>query len=549
MHRAHVFSLVLGMPLAFVACGGKSDGHDTATESGGHPGAGSGAASASAAGGQGAMSGAGGSGATGAAAGAAGRVATGGGGGSGGSNAGAPNAGRGGASGMGVGGTAGKGASGNGGGAGKPAGGSGGSGPTLLDPPTKAQTWQYTSGDPLNSTPPVLLAVDSDIVLAGASADPTTVGVSAFPSGHTSEAFVLRLSQGKPLWSMPLTAAGLPWAVARSGDDVIIDAPYLPDATQVSTSSVGQAVYLGKFGLDGTKRSEVTVSFDYEWTATYGMAVDGSGNIYLAGSYLDTMGGEHVIVVKCDPNGTKLWEKPFPHPGTQALAFGVAVLTSGDIVVTGDFDVSLSFGGSTETLTVNGDLPTLPTGFIVRLTPDGDPVWSEQFGGADFAIGNAITALGDGGFLLAGSNALDLSLGGLSAQGAPFTATDTQPYAPTAGFIARLDEGGKARWLALDQKTEFAYAVATDGTGTAYLGTNGSVGADDYLHSYDLDTGKPQQALSGSDTSDIQTSSLAVAPSGSVWLSGIYAMGADFGNADVLESTPAGVFLIELAPK
>jgi len=421
--------------------------------------------------------------------------------------------------------------------------------PLELSQPTPDRTWQYTSGDPLNATPPVLLAVDDDVVLAGASSDPTTVGVTAFPSGHTSEAFVMRQSQGKAVWTQPLTGAGLPWAMARSGDDVVIDAPYLPDATQVSTSSVGEDVYLGKFGVDGTLRYETTVTFDNEWTATYGMAIDTTGTIFLAGSYLDTSGGEHVIVAKCDADGKKLWEKPFPHPGTQGLAFGLAVLTSGDIVVTGDFDASLSFGGTTATLMGNADMPTLPTGFMVRLTPDGDPVWSAEFGGTDFAIGNALAPLADGGFLLAGSDALDLRIGGLSAKGAPFTPSDTQTFPPTAAFIARLDGDGNASWVALEQQSEFSYAVVTDGTGTAFLGTSGTMGADDYLRSYDLASGKPVQVLSGSAASDIQTTSLALATSGALWISGIFDMGADFGNTDVLESNPAGVFLIEVNPK
>ncbi len=560
MRGVGLLALILGVPVAFAACGGKASHESSASDdhgAGAAAGSGGTMQNGMSSGGQAAMTGTGGNGTGGAGAtagsgGMAGRLVSSGGDGNTGAVAGAASAGRAGSGGMSMGGKGG-GAGGMHAAAGKSAGGAGGSAPTMFAPPTMDQTWHYTSGDPLNSTPPVLLAVDDDVMLAGASADPATVGVDAFAQGVTSEAFLMRMSQGKALWSKPLKDAGLPWAIARSGGDVIVEAPYLPDMTQVSTSFVGPRVYLAKFGLDGTVGFETNLAFDAvssdEWIATYGMAVDASGAIYLAGTYADMNGGEHVIVVKCDADGNKLWEKPFPHAGTQGIANAAAVLASGDIVVTGDFDQTLSFGGTTQTLTVNGQLPDLPTGFMVRLTPDGDPVWSAQFGGDDFTVGNALTPLDDGGFLLAGSNALDLEIGGLKAKGAPFTPTDTQTFPPTAAFIARLDGDGKASWLALEQASEFSYAVATDGSGTAFLGTNGTMGADDYLRTYDLASGKPAQVMSGSATSDIQSTSLAVAPSGAVWVSGIFSMGADFGNADVLESTAAGVFLIELNPK
>jgi hypothetical protein len=547
------------------ACGGKAD-HQNAPkeEPAGSGGLASGGASSGGASGGGASGGTAraGAGAVGNSAGVGGSGGSdGSSGGSGGSSehggAGVPSAGRGGRSGSGgqsaggSGGAPAAGAGGQSGSAGKAAGGSGNSGPATLAQPSMNQTWHYTSGDPLNSTPPVLLAVDEDIVLAGASADPQTVGVMAFDSGVTSEAFVMRMSQGKALWSKPLTDAGLPWAIARSGDDVVIVAPYLPGSTEVSTSSVGESVYIGKFGLDGTTKYETSLPFTNAWTAAYGMAVDASGSIYLAGSYGDSMtGAENIIVVKCDTNGNQVWSKQFPHPGNQALAFAVTVLTSGDIVVTGDFDTSQSFDGDKTTLMATATTMGLPSGFIARFTPDGDAVWSAEFGGTDFAVGEALAPLADGGFLLAGSDSLDIDLGGLTAKGASFTPSDTQTFPPTAAFIARLDGDGKASWLKLEQQSPFAYAVATDGSGTAFLGTSGTMTSDTYLRTYDLATGKVVQVLSGNGDSNIQTSSLAVATSGALWISGIYSnSSADFGNADVLEASPAGVFFLEVAPQ
>ena len=557
-------ALALGASFVVAACGGTSESEPHRSVSAGDAGASGDAATGgggtgqagSGMGGKASMAGAGRPASSGGSGGTAGVPSGVGGDGNAGPAAGAPSAG--GGSGGATGGSAGRGASGKGGGAGKAAGGSGGSAPVSYLPPAMGQTWQFPSGDLLNSTTPVVLAVDDDVVIAGASADPATVGVDAFDVGITSEAFVMRLSGGKPVWSKPLKAAGLPWAIARSGDDVIIVAPNLPDLAQVSTSYVSKDVYIAKIGLDGTVRYEKTVTFDHEDTFTYGLAVDPSGGIFLAGGYQDPDPdtgslGEHVILAKCDTDGKKLWDKPFPHNGTQAYANAVSVLTSGDVVVAGAFDNDVSFGGSTEALSSSALLMGLPSGFVARFTKDGDAVWSHEFGGDDFATGTALAALPNDEFLLAGAAALDLNLGGKTAKGAPYTMTDTQPFPPTAGFVSRLDGDGSASWLTLELGSQFAQVVATDGAGTVFLGgsvDSGMIGGGAiYLRTYDLATGGAVDVLAAADGEGISSTSLSVAPSGSLWVSGMYAARADFGNENILQTTDVGVFLLKVDPK
>jgi hypothetical protein len=559
MRGVGILALILGVPFTFVGCGGKTHGDDDSGQSGagggggvsagrggaGHAAAGAAGKSASTSGGApgtaGTKNGGGSAGAT-----------PSGGDGNAGGEAGSPEAGRGGAAGRAggastMGGASGNGASGKSGAGGKAAGGTGSGVAATYAPPAMGQTWRYLSADPLNSTPPVLLAVDDDVILAGASADPTTVGVTAFDDGVMSEAFVMRMSQGKAVWSKPLKPAGLPWAMARSGGDVVIVAANLPDLSEVSVAYVSKDVYITKIGIDGTSRYEKTISFDHDDTATYGLAVDSTGAIFLAGVYEDG-GAEHVILVKCDQDGNKLWEKPFDHPGTQAYANAVTVLSGGDVVVTGVFDITLSFGGGTQTLTSTAQHPGLPSGFLARFTPDGEPVWSAEFGGNDFSTGMSLAPLLDGGFLLSGADALDLHLGGKTAMGAPFTATDAQPFPPTAAFIARLDGDGNASWLVLEKDADFGSVVATDTSGTAFLGgSDVGTASGTYLRTYDLSTGAAAQVMSSA-SGDAQSTSLAVATSGSVWVSGRYDGQADFGNTNVLETSDAGVFLLRVDP-
>jgi len=538
----------LGVCFVVAACGGKSGG--AADDGDGSSGKGGGAGIGGASGGTGGGGGSGGSeaGSGGDSAGAS----SGGSGGGGGDGGAPPQAGKGG-----TGGGAGAGSGGAGGGSGGSGGGAGagaGNGPVVYDPPEPGDTWQIESGDPLNSTPPVLLAVDDGVVIAGASSDPETVGLTAFESGKTSEAFVARLdADGMPMWRVPLLAASLPWAIARSADDVVIVAPYLPELAEVSTSYVSKDIYVAKVGLDGTVRYETSVTFDHESTFSYGLAVDATGALFLAGGVQDVdpqagFGG-HPILIKCDPDGAKLWERTFEHTGTQGYANDVEVLPSGDVVMTGAFDRDLSFGGTTDTITSSATLDGLPSGFVARFTTDGEPVWADAFGGEDFSVGTGLAALANGDFLLAGAGALDVTVGGITVMGEPYTPSDEEPFPPAAAFVARLSGDGTASWVTLEAAGTFAELVETDG-GTVYLA--GNLEADltrtdaAYFLTYDAVSGESVQAMRAANGAGVSTSSLAVG-TGSAWVSGRFTGSADFGNTNLLTNANAGVFLLRLA--
>jgi hypothetical protein len=398
----------------------------------------------------------------------------------------------------------------------------------------------------------VLVALeDGGVIIAGASADPATVGLEAFDSGILSEAFVARLdADGMPVWALPLKEAGLPWAIERSGDDVVIVAAHLPELAEVSTSYVSKDVYLAKLSLGGAVRYEKTLTFSHEVTYTYGLAVDPSGVIYLAGGVQnqDTERGSVTdpILVKCSPQGDKQWEDVPAHTGTQGYANAVTVLASGDVVATGAFDAELTFG-ALDPITSTAENAGIPNGFLVRYAPGGEPVWSSQFGGADFSTGTGLSALAGDDFLLSGSVSLNLELGGESLPGEPFTPTELEPFGPMAAFVARLSGTGDADWVRLEQPATFAQLVETNG-GTVFLGGDMQPTEDGgsvvYLRSYETTTGDAVQSVAALSGESIESVSLGVGP-GTVWVSGRFTGSADFGNENALNAN-AGVFLLRL---
>ncbi|MBI5244168.1 MAG: right-handed parallel beta-helix repeat-containing protein [Elusimicrobia bacterium] len=101
----------------------------------------------------------------------------------------------------------------------------------------------------------------------------------------------------------------------------------------------GHNMWLRKYGPSGL----------LQWTTTYnspansddeanGVAVDGSGNVYLVGSEnrTDLGQGVNMRILKYDPNALLQWTTAYTSPGSQAdVARGVALDSAGDLFVTG----------------------------------------------------------------------------------------------------------------------------------------------------------------------------------------------------------------------
>jgi hypothetical protein len=406
--------------------------------------------------------------------------------------------------------------------------------------PAKGSVWELPSGDPLNSTPPVLARLGDGVVLAGATSDPKVAGVDAFGTGIESEAFLAGLDHaGKATWSHPLLAAGLPNAVAvNATQEIVVVAPYLPDLMTVSTSFSSDSIYLGKFTATGTTVFEKELAFD-TGTRLYALAVDGAGAIWLAGaqSNKDDFPNESMMLAKYDSAGKEQFVHVFPHDGSTCYATSISATAAGEVVLTGTFNGHFNLGGdalTTQATYGSGDsLSLMPNGFAARFTSEGKHVWSQRFGGPIFDLGNAVTWLPDGDVALAGK------LSGAASVGGKSVAAEEETGQP---FVARLDGTGKARWVELST-TGAARAFAIEPDGSA-LHVAGSFDANAYLQDRDAATGMLlRSAKPASGTPDAYSAALDGV--GSLWLAGTYPTSLDLSNQNLL-SAASGVFLLRL---
>ena len=210
-------------------------------------------------------------------------------------------------------------------------------------------------------------------------------------NGHVTsvggnDGFVVKLDPGgAPLWSKTFGDAA-----AQTADSVAVD-------------SAGDVIAYGYF----------------------------NGTIDLGGGPLESAGSSDLYVVKYSPTGVHLWSKRFGDVTTQ-LAKGLAVDPSGNIVITGTLNGTVSFGGAAVATAGNGD------SFVAKLSPGGAHLWSKAFGDATNQVGSGVATDAAGDVILSG-----YFLGTMNF-GAP-----TVPMTTAGGadcYIAKLDPTGAPLW-------------------------------------------------------------------------------------------------------
>ncbi|MFP6685307.1 MAG: SBBP repeat-containing protein, partial [Polyangiaceae bacterium] len=138
---------------------------------------------------------------------------------------------------------------------------------------------------------------------------------------------------------------------------------------------------------------------------------------------------ESCIDSVCYAEGAVQYTKSFGGTGTE-LAKSVALAPNGDVVIAGEFEDVVDFGGGALTSAGAEDI------FVARYDKDGNHVWSKRFGGADSQELFSAAVDSEGNTLLCGrfTTAIDFGGGALPNAGG----TDI--------FIAKLDSAGAHVW-------------------------------------------------------------------------------------------------------
>lgn len=204
---------------------------------------------------------------------------------------------------------------------------------------------------------------------------------------------------------------------------------------------------------------------------TLGVAIAANGSVYAVGNAtggpIDFGGGAipgggalQVFVVAFDASGNHLWSMLVGDAGNQYVS-GVAVDAAANVYVTGSFEGSITFGGSTLTSAGNFDV------FLVKLDAAGNHLWSKPFGDASSQFSYGVATDAAGNVVVAGSQT-----GAVDYGGGPLTAAGG-----TDAFVARFDASGNHVWSHIhgNSANQRAYAVGMDAAGDIAL--TGSFGS------------------------------------------------------------------------
>jgi hypothetical protein len=273
------------------------------------------------------------------------------------------------------------------------------------------------------------IAVDGagDVVITGSFAGSINLGGGALTSAGGTDIFVAKLDKdGNHLWSKRFGDAQ-----AQSGKAVAVDVA----GNVVITGDVAGVVDFGGGALTSAGATDVFVaSLDKDgnhfWSklagdaaaqTAGGVAVDSVGNVVVTGSAagkinfgggaLTSAGSTDVFVAKLTQAGTHLWSKVLGGTGADS-GRDVAIDRFGGVVIVGDFNASINFGGTALTSAGGTDV------FVAKLDPMGAHAWSHRYGDASAQTAGGV-AVDDSGVLVAGTLAgsANFGLGNITSAG------------------------------------------------------------------------------------------------------------------------------------
>ncbi len=242
--------------------------------------------------------------------------------------------------------------------------------------------------------------------------------------------------------------------------------------TDEHTSNGDYDAFLSKFDLSG----------NFKWARTWGgssndfgngVAVDGSGNVYVTGNFKSTVdfdpgggdphtwnGGRDIFLSKFDSSGNFKWARTWGGP-EEDYGNEVAVDNSGNVYVTGFFESTLDFdpdGGNPHTSNGSSDV------FLSKFDSSGNFKGTRTWGGTWGDGGCGVAADSSGNVYVTGGfcGTVDFEPGG----GDVHTSNGYQDV-----FLSKFDSSGNFEWARTWGGSDFDYGhrVAADGSGNVYV--------------------------------------------------------------------------------
>jgi hypothetical protein len=282
--------------------------------------------------------------------------------------------------------------------------------------------WTKVYGGPVEDMANGIAVTAADeIVLTGYFGGVLDLGGEQLPGAGHADLFVAKLSgDGDELWTRVYGAdgddLGRAVAVARDGTVVVcgdfhgklvvgsdaLQSAGNADLLLIAFSPAGEPYWARRFGA---------AFHDF----CVGVAVDAAGHIAFTGSFeeqvdfgggpLTGAGKKEIFLARYSSSGQHLWSRRFGSADDD-IGGAVGVDASGHVYLAGWFWEMLSLGGEPLVSAGKNDIA------LAKFAPNGDPLWSKRFGGADEDFGRALAVSPDGGVVLVGTYRHPVDFGG-----------------------------------------------------------------------------------------------------------------------------------------
>lgn len=345
---------------------------------------------------------------------------------------------------------------------------------------------------------------DADVIISGVFNDTIDFdpGPGTYYMGQPGpmvheHAFILKLdSSGIFLWAKEFQGMGNPGAaygssvVCDQSDNIFMNVNYA-DTMIIDPNGINDTLFPGSSNYNAcilklTAAGNIVwyETFQGGYTELFSLALDVNANIYGTGKFSGTVDFDpgtgtsnlasinsqfDAFICRLDSSGNFAWAKqvggPAPDRGT-AIKIDPSgnVLTTGDFMVSGDFDP----GPATYSFTASGTYDT----YYLKLDSLGSFIWAQRLGGNANAYMHSfgIATDSDGSMYVTGT--FDYQMGGYDFD--PGAGVFMMSAASYAGYILKLDSAGLFHFAAQISggaaSNAAPVAIALDGNRNIYVG-------------------------------------------------------------------------------
>ncbi len=307
----------------------------------------------------------------------------------------------------------------------------------------------------------------------------------------------------------------------------------LDEARAIQVDNSGNVYVTGK--TTGTNVDFVTIKYNPNgteaWVSTYNgpgnsedvavsLAIDGSGNVYVAGASIGSGTGSDFTVIKYNSDGTQSWVKRYNGAGNGGdAAISVKVDATGEVYAAGFADMGAEKHNY----------------YIVKYTSTGAVRWERQY--------NGVGGLSDIATAMVLDNNANVYVTGSSAQ-VIGTIVDSN-YA-----TVKYNRDGVQQWAAIysgpNNTIDISRGIFVDITGNVYISgsSSGWINGDDYVTIKYTPAGATSWIMSynGPANSNDYCTSIVADNNGNAYVSGrSFGIGTDYDYATIKYSDMVGI--------